>query len=207
MLLACSILLVIIAGILYGLALFVIEKKGASVRVLYAQLEEDTHREQNVNTLRHLVTDTAKERASLDRYFVSGGDVVGFIEYIESLGRRSGASVELSSVDVINTEPKTLQISFKATGSWESVAYMLSLAETIPMSIEIIKMSFKRSENENDKKVKKRGRGSLHYAYLVLLNKENMDFSFIKKYIRPAKKEWREKQERSPELDWRVLLS
>ncbi len=33
-----------------------------------------------------------------------------------------------------------------------------------------------------------------------------MDFSFIKKYIRPAKKEWREKQERSPELDWRVLL-
>ena len=125
MLLACSILLVIIAGILYGLALFVIEKKGASVRVLYAQLEEDTHREQNVNTLRHLVTDTAKERASLDRYFVSGGDVVGFIEYIESLGRRSGASVELSSVDVINTEPKTLQISFKATGSWESVAYML----------------------------------------------------------------------------------
>jgi hypothetical protein len=36
---------------------------------------------------------------------------------------------------------------------------MLSLAETIPMSIEIIKMSFKRSENENDKKSEKAWEG------------------------------------------------
>lgn len=146
-------LLVVVAGVSYGAAMYAIEKKSVSVRNVAAQLVEDTNRDQNVKTLRRLVVSTAEERAQLDRYFVAGEDVVGFIEYIESLGRHSGAILELSSVDVMNTKKKTLAVSFKATGSFENITYLLALMETLPMSVEIEKVSLRKNEKTSDEKM------------------------------------------------------
>lgn len=152
-LLAGAFLLVVVAGVSYGAAMYAIEKKSVSVRNVVAQLVEDTNRDQNVKTLRRLVVSTAEERAQLDRYFVAGEDVVGFIEYIESLGRHSGAILELSSVDVMNTKKKTLAVSFKATGSFENITYLLALMETLPMSVEIEKVSLRKNEKTSDGKM------------------------------------------------------
>lgn len=168
-LLTGAFLFIVIAGVLYCAAMYAIERKSVSVRNVAAQLLEDTRRDQSVKALRHLVVGTSEERAQLDRYFVAGEDVVGFIEYIESLGRHSGAMMELSSVDVMNTKKKTLAVSFKATGSFESIVYLLALMETLPMSVEIEKVSLRKNEKTGEageEKIKTEWEGNFNMRVL-----------------------------------------
>lgn len=141
-----ALLFVVASGALYAMGLYMIKSKNASVRALTERLEENTRRERDIQSLRHMVAVTASERKQLDRYFVSGDDVVGFIEYIEELGKGSGTAFELSSVDVLNINPKVLQISFKAVGLWKDVVHMLALVETLPMSVEVEKTSLRKSK-------------------------------------------------------------
>lgn len=117
-----------------------------------ARLEEGMReaqaRERLNRTLEILVRDTEKERATLAQHFVSADGVVGFIEYLEGLGRRAGATVKVGAIDVgesfLATRLDHLTLTISASGSFASVARFVSLLETLPYISVIDEMSLEK---------------------------------------------------------------
>lgn len=91
-------------------------------------------------SIRLLSQTTAEMRSRLPGYFVPLDDAVVFIQDIEAVGSRSGATVAISS---IAEEPDadsgaapgtigTIEASVSATGSWTAVMKALELFEALP---------------------------------------------------------------------------
>jgi len=90
---------------------------------------------------------TASKWASLPDFFVHSDQVVGFIEKIESLGKESGGTVSISSInaDDLDNSPQgtegAIRLHVGVVGSWQAVMKTLVLAETLPYKVEINNVS------------------------------------------------------------------
>jgi hypothetical protein len=86
---------------------------------------------------------TASKWSRLQSLFVKSGEVVNFIEAVESLGSESGSKVAISSIDADNLDNApagkegSIRMNVTANGSWQSVMRALSLAETLPYKVTI----------------------------------------------------------------------
>lgn len=120
-------------------------------------IDTTLNQQQRVLSMQALAQDTEEDRALLDSYFVGSEDVVSFLETLESLGDITGASVDISSVNIdsgivltdeqksrqsrgeeIQLPPVTaenLQIRMRAEGTWEEVVHVLALLEALPFYI------------------------------------------------------------------------
>lgn len=83
-----------------------------------------------------------------------GGDVK-FIEGLESLARRSGLSISIDSLtildnpDLASSSIKTLQIRAKTSGSWFGNYKFLSELEAMPVKIRVNKFDIAKMDEED----------------------------------------------------------
>lgn len=115
-------------------------------------IREGELQEETVGALRNFLSHTATERAKLESYLVGRDNVVDFLGFLESLGRRSGATITITSVQNKNTDGNSLAdeltVILEGTGSFSSLFHFLSLVESIPMKLEVGEVHLERSEKE-----------------------------------------------------------
>ncbi|MEK7558509.1 MAG: hypothetical protein AAB507_01640 [Patescibacteria group bacterium] len=88
-----------------------------------------------------ILRETGKKREELDKYFIDQGNVVVFIERLESLGTISGSKVSLTSVDIDKSRKNILKVILSVSGRFNELFYFLSLLEALPLEISIKRLS------------------------------------------------------------------
>lgn len=131
----------------YTLLFLEIKEKTREASLIVSELDLEAQRDVRLRSIQNIIKDTEQQREQLNVYFVKDDAVVAFIETIESLGDKSGAEVEVTSVNIEerNSEGSSsqfLRLTFSATGAWDEVFYLFSLVELLPYKMEVKRASF-----------------------------------------------------------------
>lgn len=91
---------------------------------------------------REVLQRTEAERAALNAYFIEPNTVVDFLEEIESLGRRLGATVDINTVSVSeavapNAEHERLRVLLAVSGTWQAVYRFIDALSVAPYGLSI----------------------------------------------------------------------
>ena len=112
---------------------------------------------------------TEKDWARLTGFFVSSGNIVDFIEAVESLGSSAGVAVKLSSIDADNLESAkngtagSVRARVETEGSWSAMMRILRLAEVMPYRILLDNVSLDLSDPGSSKD----GRSVWHLSFNI----------------------------------------
>jgi len=136
----------------YTTLFIVIKNKNNQISILQNRVDIEVRKDQRLHSIKQLTSDLVEEFSKVDEHFVYADGVVRFLEDLEDLGRKAGASVSVNSVGVnenagsgLPYEP--LQIEFAARGSWRSVVQLISLLETFPLGITVSRMHLEKNLN------------------------------------------------------------
>ncbi len=121
-----------------------VNKKNRDAIALEQKWQLEELRRENVKTLEHFLEVKSGERSELNKHFVGSGDVVAFLDLIESLGAQAQAKAEVTLID-IPKDGSGLLIEVKSEGSFASVYKFLSLLENAPYELEIVSMEMNAS--------------------------------------------------------------
>lgn len=114
-----------------------------------------------------LLADTKTKRGMLQAYFVAPQGTVDFINFVESIGKTSGVTLEIENLGEVGKESndfsEILTIETTITGSFRGVFYFLSLLENAPYQIEILAANIERQgEDPKEKNQTWQGRITFH---------------------------------------------
>jgi len=138
----------IVAFVLYGAIFFLIKNKNQDTSVLLNNAERDLKKDEFLRVAKFSLDQNKVEVEKLDTFFVAKDGVPNFIEYIEGLGKESGAALSIGNVSV---EPDTknkddfkevLRLKVEILGSWQELFTFLSIIENLPYGIQIDSVSF-----------------------------------------------------------------
>ena len=107
--------------------------------------KEETHRYE-IQGLKNLLKDIAKEKAEIDSYFASSKNVVPFLDSMQALARRVGATSEIQSLDSSQGE---FIVVMNAEGSFEALYKLLELLENSPYELEFLTVDFTKQTGED----------------------------------------------------------
>ncbi len=134
--------MVFVAG-LYAYMYYMIDVSITKVSNLRATIEASDLNRVREQSFLEAYQATAAKWVRLPEFFVPSGQIVEFIEAVESLGKESGSKVTLSSLDADNLDSATpgkqgkVKVHVNAQGSWSAVMKALTLAETLPYAISV----------------------------------------------------------------------
>lgn len=145
---------VLIISSVYGFLLFHIHAKSVSAAAFLSQAEQLRGQNNQLTDLNTVLRDIEVDQEKLNSYFVDGDSLVNFIERIEQLGKDSGATVEVRSLNEEATNDKSIQtLVFNLTvkGNWNDVYYFLALVQNLPVkaTFDRIQMSHSGIESED----------------------------------------------------------
>ena len=135
--------IVLVSMALYG---YMFQATSVSVgRAVTAQnvVASEQGNKQKAKTLTSLASSTASDREMLLTFFISSDDIVSFITAIESLGPKSGSTLNITSIDadqMVGAPAGKIgkaRAHVDAHGSWSSVMRLLDLAEVMPYAVTI----------------------------------------------------------------------
>lgn len=133
------VLLILLVG--YGYFLFVIFETNTEQRILGEEAQLQSKREEHFRTIKKVLADTRSERLELNSRFISKDGVVSFIEKIESLSGITGASLDIRSVSIIDTDTTTeyewLELSVDISGTWSELNHLVALVEHFPVALSL----------------------------------------------------------------------
>jgi hypothetical protein len=109
-----------------------------------SELQLESQKRSNLESLQRFIKDIDDDKENLDSHFIRSGDVVPFLNMVESLAPQVGAKSEVSAVN-IGEDNKSLTVGIKATGSFESVYKFLKLLENSPYELQIVSMDLQRT--------------------------------------------------------------
>ncbi len=106
------------------------------------------------------INNTLEERERTDSYFVGSkkGDVVNFVEKLESLVSQDDLDLEVNSIILDQNDENEIQkmkISLSVGGRWSDIIYFLTLLENIPYKIEFSQIGVGRDIGSLEKRVSK----------------------------------------------------
>jgi hypothetical protein len=104
---------------------------------------------EEVANLQRFVEAYPTELTSLDSHFIKNPNVVPFLDLVESLGPKVGASTEVTQVD-ISKDGTSLTVGISADGSFESLYKFLKLLENSPFQLEVIAMNMQGNVTGGD---------------------------------------------------------
>ncbi len=100
-------------------------------------------RREEIKTLDQSITEIKDERALLDTHFAKSSDVVPFLNTIEGLAPKVGASASTSAV-VISDDKAGLVVEVKVSGSFSSIYKFINLLENSPYELQFIGMDLNK---------------------------------------------------------------
>ena len=98
---------------------------------------------ENSNSLKALMNEIIEEKQKIDSAFLDKESIVNFIEDLESIAGKTGASIKIGNIND-NQEKKGLSFQFNLTGNFNQLFHYLILLEKLPYLINIERMDFKK---------------------------------------------------------------
>lgn len=131
----------------YGYLFFTVRGFAGEAATISESLVHDATREERLRAIEAIVADTRIERAELLSRIVAPEGTVTFIEEVERLAGRTGASLEITGVAVKefgeDATPaqrdlfEALTLTATVTGSWDAVYQFIALVETMPFPVAV----------------------------------------------------------------------
>ena len=138
----CSLLLF---DLLYGY----VNKKNKAATTLERKWKVEELRRENVKNLERFLEEKGGEISMLDTHFVGSGDVVTFLDLIESLGKQAGSQSEVTLID-IPKDNSGLLVEVRSEGSFDSIYKFLRLLENATYELEIVSFEMSTSSGEEE---------------------------------------------------------
>lgn len=117
--------------------------------------QNEAIRRNEIKSLDLLIKNIQEQKKLLESHFAESSNIVPFLDTIEQLASKVGAKSEVTSVDISKNKPELL-VSFRASGSFESVYKFLRLLENSPYELEFSSVDMKNvrtSEAPEEKRV------------------------------------------------------
>ncbi len=99
---------------------------------------------ENSSSLKILMDEIVDKKQKIDSAFLNKESVVNFIENLESIAGKTGASIKIGNINIDNQEKKGLSLQFNLTGNFNQLFHYLILLENLPYLINIERMDFKK---------------------------------------------------------------
>ncbi len=130
-----------------------VKESNQNISSLQNQISIEVGKQSREGSTKNLLANTEESRKMLSTYFVNKEEIVEFIESIEDLAKKSGASLRLNSVGeedeiVGRNQVSVLVISLQADGSWAAVHSLLASLESIPYKIHFREVSLEVSDSK-----------------------------------------------------------
>lgn len=130
---------------------FYIKSLNEKSSILRGDIAVSNGEKTQVLSTKSALVSTEEERVKLSDYFINQNQVVYLIERLESLGKTSGTSLNLTSIDTDKKQKNLLRFSLKINGSFENIYYLLSLLESLPYEMNITRFSVNKSDDLSTK--------------------------------------------------------
>ena len=130
-----SLLLLVAIGSFGFLTLSINEKKSTAA-VAFSEIELLQNQNSQLKDLSSVLKDINQDQEQLNSYFVHTEEIVHFLEAVEAIGRDSGATVEVRSLNEEETSNATislLTLNLTAKGEWDNVYHFLTLIQSYPV--------------------------------------------------------------------------
>jgi len=112
-----------------------------------AKWSEEAGRRNETNSLNVLLEKVAPSMAILQTHFAKSSDVVPFLDTIEKLAPKVGATAAVDSV-IASSDNTGLVVGLKASGSFEAVYKFLTLLENSPYELDFISMDIQKVDKK-----------------------------------------------------------
>jgi hypothetical protein len=148
------ILLNLAAGSLVAGAFILIRRENQQAASFLSEVEEATKIEGNLKSIKAIMLDTEKKRASLDSYFIHDKDLITFLDEMNTLGKSAGVELSVQSVDIDVSSEKALftealKLSLQTKAAWPDTYHFLSLLETLPFKVSFEQVSINHESDES----------------------------------------------------------
>ncbi len=141
--LALAVLLIGVLGAGYAFWYLSVERLSDSARGLGQDIQEKTEDASRIRAAQAELATLAASEAEVGQYFVSTGNIVGFLEELQKTGAGLGAKVEVVSVaSDDSTSPGHLTLALKITGSFDAVLRTLGAMEYGPYDSALQSLTF-----------------------------------------------------------------
>lgn len=91
----------------------------------------------NMNLMAKRVSELAEKQKLLNSYFVNGGDVASFVDYLEGLGSVAGLDIKVKNINQVTTDKNKLMADISVNGKYAGVMRLIGLLENAPYKIHI----------------------------------------------------------------------
>lgn len=123
----------IFSMVLYFGSLSIVLWEIKKVENLYKNTESGFAKEEKSRLIKSIVEANKEDIQILRNFFVQKGDEVKFIEQIEEIGRKSGVTFEIFSIDVKGKEASSfkedLSVKMNLRGSWSNVISFVDMLQ------------------------------------------------------------------------------
>lgn len=153
---------------------FTIKSKNQHISLLRNNIELETKKSADFQSLKKFSEGTAEARSKIDSIFVGKDGMVDFLGYLESIIKSAGAQAEISSInleearDVKNDSYEIIKIRGEAIGSWSSVYRALTLLDSLPFAVSINAAEIHKFSAGDVKSTKTKGGWSGNFELNVL---------------------------------------
>lgn len=131
-----------------------IEENNINTKEVDIELQEQIKYLDEIRLLRRGVEIIEKEKIELEKHFTQSSNLVPFLDTIEGLARKVGATAETVSVD-ISSDNLNLFVGLKAEGSFASLYKFITLLENSPHELEFTSLDLSREITQNTKSTPK----------------------------------------------------
>lgn len=123
------VLVLVLGMIAYSGVSYLFSVRAAALVEEGVQYREKEIREQYLLRVDRALSTTREEQERLLQHFVDEKTVAGFLENVETVGRRLGLTVDTSSLGVLKG---VLTVQSKVAGPYPAIVQFISLIETMP---------------------------------------------------------------------------
>jgi len=120
-----------------------INENNRNTQTKEAEWQREATRQNEIKTLDDFLKTTENERAQLETHFTKSSDIVPFLDAVEGLASKTGAKIEITSVD-IPADDVGLLVGIKASGSFGSIYKFVTLLENFPYELEFTSMDLQQ---------------------------------------------------------------
>lgn len=151
------IIIVLINGfMLAGWLLFYQNIKTSQARIIGLEKEilENERSIQNINALEKILEQLKTEKQTIEKAVVSEKDLVGFIEFLESLAQKTNIDLNIGSAVLPQNKTEPPSFSLNLAGSFSALTKFNILLENSPFGVNV-ETSQIRKLSSDEKKAKK----------------------------------------------------
>lgn len=128
-----------------------IEKNNIITKEINIEMQKQMNRFDELRSLDRGIKMVEKEKTELETHFIQSSNLVPFLDTIEGLALKVGATAETVSVD-ISPDNLNLLVGLKARGSFTSLYKFLTLLENSPYELEFTSLDISKEMIQNTSK-------------------------------------------------------